>query len=91
MFGVPIPIDSSTIQSVRWDAESRELEVSFKPRGRDTSPTIYVYSNINLDVLNGLLIAESKGRYFHSTIKSRPEKFPFRKVDRVSETTETGS
>lgn len=87
MFGAPIKIESSTIESIRWDATAEQLEVTFRIRPNQAAKSVYVYSNINLEVINGLLNADSKGRYFHNNIKTKPDKHPCHKVVQATATT----
>lgn len=92
MFGVPIRIESSTIESIRWDASALRLEVTFKIRPNQTSKSVYVYSNIDLEVINNFLGADSKGRFFHNNIKTKPDKYPCQKVNSIHiESTDTSS
>lgn len=57
-----IEVESSMICAVRYDEENRLLEVHFNT-GR-----IYCYEDVPPDVYQGLLDAESKGRYMRAYI-----------------------
>ena len=46
----------------------------------DAAPNVYVYKNVTGDDHTALMNAESIGKHFIATIKSQPEKFPFRKM-----------
>ena len=56
-------VDSSQVASVGYDHESQTLEVEF------TSGALYQYFGVPADVYDGLLAAESAGRYLNSSIK----------------------
>lgn len=58
-----IPVESSNIASVGFDADRSTLEVQF------TSGGTYHYLNVPLRVFGELLAAQSKGRYFAEHIK----------------------
>jgi hypothetical protein len=58
-----LPVESSSLASVGYDANSRSLEVQF------VHGAIYVYSDVPLEVFEGLMAAESKGRYLNSNIR----------------------
>jgi hypothetical protein len=67
-----IPVQSSNLASVGYDAESLTLEIEFYHGG------IYQYFGVPQDIYDGLINASSKGKYFHQTIKLGG--FPFQKV-----------
>lgn len=58
-----IPVSSSNLASVGYDAVSKTLFVSFHKGGT------YSYSNVPENVYQGLMNAPSKGRYFAANIK----------------------
>jgi XTP/dITP diphosphohydrolase len=60
-----IPVDSSDIISIGYDAENRLLEVEFH-EGR-----IYQYRNVEPDIHEQLMRADSHGQYFDTFIRSR--------------------
>ncbi|HLD93050.1 MAG TPA: KTSC domain-containing protein [Anaerolineales bacterium] len=64
-------MESTTMISVGYDPEMRTLEIEF------TGGTIYQYLNVPELFFQGLLAAESKGRYFNLVIK--PYGFKYRK------------
>ena len=68
-----IPVESSMIQAVGYDPESAELEVEFH-----TGQT-YRYAGVPRAVYEGLLAAESKGRYMHAHVI---DAYPYRQVSR---------
>jgi KTSC domain len=54
---------SSTITSVEYDDEARELDVTF------TSGKMYRYFNVPLEIYAEFLDAGSKGKFFNDNIK----------------------
>ncbi len=54
---------SSTITSVEYDDEARELDITF------TSGKTYRYYNVPLEIYAELLDAGSKGKFFNDNIK----------------------
>lgn len=58
-----VSVQSSNLQAVAYDADSRKLHVRFKPSG------YYVYSGVPMSVYEGILSAPSKGRYFDVKVK----------------------
>lgn len=65
-----IPVISSTLSSVAYDATTRILELQF------TSGDVYQYRQVPRYRYTELLNAPSKGTYFNLYIKDR---YPFRK------------
>ena len=59
----PIPVTSTTMISVGYDFETRVLEIEF------IDGAIYQYFDVPEELYQGLLNAESKGRYFNLVIK----------------------
>lgn len=59
-----IPVDSSSLKSVGYDASAQTLEVEFQ------HGAVYVYLDVPQDVFEELKAAESKGRFFNSNIRS---------------------
>jgi hypothetical protein len=68
-----IEVDSSMIRAVKYDAEAEELEVWFHTGG------VYVYEEVPPEVYEGLLKADSKGRFMRSVILNA---YPYRRVSR---------
>ncbi len=66
-----VPVSSSQIKSVGYDALHGKMEVQF------STGEIYEYDNVPLSKYEALLDADSVGSLFHSTIKG---KHPHRKV-----------
>ncbi|MCL2659166.1 MAG: KTSC domain-containing protein [Acidobacteriaceae bacterium] len=57
-----IPVSSSNISSVGYDADSQTLEIEFSHGG------VYQYSGVPQGVYEGMMSADSKGKYFHASI-----------------------
>jgi len=60
-----IPVKSSNIRSVGYEASSSTLEVEFNSR------SVYQYLNVPESKYEGLMNAASKGRYLNRNIKVR--------------------
>lgn len=60
-----IPVSSSNLCSVGYDADSQTLEIEFNHGG------VYQYAGVPEGEYEGLVNAGSKGQYFHANIKSR--------------------
>lgn len=56
-------VDSSLIHSIAYDEETRVLEVQFQDSGT------YRYHDVEPQVVEELLNAESRGRYFNDHIR----------------------
>lgn len=65
-----ISVESSMIHAVGYDEENRCLEVVFN-NGR-----VYCYENVPPDMFQGLLNAESKGRYMRAHVI---DMYPYRR------------
>lgn len=63
--------NSSNINKISFDLKTQELLVNFKPNNT------YAYKNIPYYIWEGFITSESKGKYFHSFIKS---KFDYEKI-----------
>jgi hypothetical protein len=66
-----MPVSSSNLSSVGYDAESQTLEIEFHHGG------VYQYAGVPEGEYEGLISAESQGKYFHANIKNR---YPFSKL-----------
>jgi hypothetical protein len=58
-----IYVDSSNIEQVGYDGDTMELHVIFK------DGSLYVYTNVPVQVYEGLLGAASKGSYLNREVK----------------------
>jgi KTSC domain len=63
-----IPIVSSQIAAVGYDAATRELVIKFRASGR-MGEAIYSYDGVPPELATGLIAAESPGAYFHRHIR----------------------
>lgn len=55
-------VESSMIYAVGYDPETETLHVVFNSGGT------YIYENVPQDIYDGLMAAESKGRYMHAYV-----------------------
>lgn len=60
-----VPVSSTNIRSVGYDAESLILEVEFN------GGAVYQYQGVPQAEFDGLMAAASKGSYFHANIRNR--------------------
>lgn len=58
-----IKVDSSQLEAVAYDAENKVLQVEFK------GGSVYEYENVEPSIHEGLMKAESIGRFFNQNIK----------------------
>ena len=65
--------ESSNILQTTYFPASNLLYISFQRGG------VYSYANVTEALYEEFKTAESHGKFFISTIKSQPEKYPFRK------------
>lgn len=79
------PVVSSQITSIGYDPATKKLEIEFPGRGEKPG-SVYEYDNVDQETHDGFFKPEadgsprSIGRYFGQTIKSAPDKFPYRKL-----------
>ena len=66
-----ISVNSSNVSSVGYDANSQTLEIEFNNGG------VYQYSGVPESVYEGMMGADSKGKYFHANIKNT---YPYSKL-----------
>lgn len=62
-----MPVQSSSVETIGYDAETGELHVSFKGTGK------YVYQRVPKHVYESLMISGSKGNFLHHNIKGNFE------------------
>jgi hypothetical protein len=60
------PVDSSSIELVAYEAETKRLYIRFRDSGE-----AYVYRDVPPLAYTGLMLADSKGRYLNRSIKPR--------------------
>lgn len=65
------PLASSSIASVGYDGEAAALELAFHSGG------VYRYDDVPREVYEGLLRADSKGRFFHDHVRGE---FDYRRL-----------
>lgn len=70
-------VKSSQIEAIGHDEASNTLAIQFK------GGATYHYANIKKFAFDGMLSAESVGKFFATYIKSRPDDFPFTRQPRV--------
>ncbi len=63
------PVDSSNIEATRYDRETGTLGIRFRNGG------VYSYRGVPAEIAQGLVQAESPGRFFHSMIRGAYESF----------------
>lgn len=66
-----ILVNSSNVSSVGDHADSQTLEIEFNSGG------VYQYSGVPESVYEGMMGADSKGKYFHANIKNT---YPYSKL-----------
>ncbi len=67
------PVTSSQIHAVGYDEPTKTLTVQFKSKGGPGST--YTYSGVPAEVHQGLMGAESKGKFFGERIKKAGFKY----------------
>ena len=63
------PVESSAIRSVGYDSERHTLDVEFQ------SGAVYRYFDVPVAVHQGLVAAESRGRYYDEAVKKQGFRF----------------
>ena len=66
------PVESSNIASIGYDPTSKILAIEFKSGG------CHHYAGVTPEVYAGFLSADSKGKFFHATVRG---KFDSRKLE----------
>ena len=69
-----MPVKSSNIESIGYDADKRELHVKFKSGGH------YIYEEVESTVRTSAMAADSIGGFLHSNVIRGPKKYKYRKV-----------
>ena len=65
-------VQSSALEQVSYDERAHTLCATFRETGRT-----YLYQDVPQELYDGLIFAESLGRYFNTHIQGR---FPFREI-----------
>lgn len=60
-----IPVSSSNLKSIGYDADTRILEIEFQ------TGAVYRYFQVPESEYKGLMSAVSHGKYFHANIRNR--------------------
>lgn len=60
-----IPVSSSNLSSIGYDADTQTLEIEFQHGG------VYQYPGVPESEYEGLMHADSQGKYFHANIKNK--------------------
>lgn len=58
------PVTSTDILSIGYDTDNQTLEIEFI-RG-----AVYQYSGVPPSIYDGIMMADSKGKFFHANIKN---------------------
>ena len=58
-------VSSSNIASIGYDKDNKILEIEFN------DGSVYQYSGVPSDEHDGIMSADSKGKYLHANIKNR--------------------
>jgi hypothetical protein len=61
-----VAVDSTSIASIGYDPQSRELEIEFRQSG-----DVYRYSGVSAAEHGGFVAAESKGSYLNQVFKAK--------------------
>lgn len=77
-------VESTTLRSVGYEPAEGILELEF------TSGAVYQYFDVPVSVWQGLLRAESKGKYFNREIRDDYSALPVRASQRGSRTRRAG-
>jgi len=59
------PVSSSNITAIGYDSDGQILEIEFN------NGAVYAYSGVPPGEHEGIMSADSKGRYMHANIKNR--------------------
>lgn len=70
-----VPVASSNITAIGLDDDG--LIVEFKGGGR------YRYANVTPDTFAAFVASESKGKWFASEIKAKPDAYPVEKLPKL--------
>jgi hypothetical protein len=65
-------VQSSALEQVSYDEAAHTLCATFRDTGRT-----YIYRDVPQELYDGLIFAESLGRYFNAHIRDH---FPFREI-----------
>lgn len=78
-----MPVESSQIHSIGYDAESETLAVRFKDRKTSAPTSLYHYTGFTQANFDALKTADSLGSHFYKHIKPFPERFPYVCIEKM--------
>ncbi|WP_321789335.1 KTSC domain-containing protein [Burkholderia pyrrocinia] len=78
-----LPVESSQIHSIGYDAESETLAVRFKDRKTGAPTSLYHYSGFTQANFDALKTADSIGSHFYKNIKPHDDRFPYVCVEKM--------
>ncbi|WP_205168928.1 KTSC domain-containing protein [Burkholderia sp. LMG 13014] len=78
-----LPVESSQIHSIGYDAESETLAVRFKDRKTAAPTSLYHYTGFTQANFDALKTADSLGSHFYKHIKPFPERFPYVCIEKM--------
>lgn len=67
-----IPVQSSMIDALGYNPDTRELVVQFSAKNEDSEPSYYSYQNVDPHTVTLVLFAESVGKAFIEHVKNKP-------------------
>lgn len=74
------PVESSQIDAVGYDADTKTLAVRFKNRSKTPKPlVVYHYPNVEQAFFDKLMEADSKGKFIGENVVKA--KLPFTKLE----------
>lgn len=62
-----VPVESTSIKSIAYDAQTREMEVQFHKGDQ----RLYHFYGVPPDVFQEFALSDSKGSFYHQHIKDR--------------------
>lgn len=77
-----IPVQSSQVVTIGYDATSKEMDVEFKPfkpKAGEPNP-VYRYQNVTPQIYAAIITGESIGREINQRIKKFPDRHPYKKL-----------
>ena len=66
-----IPVQSSNVSSFAYDYTERSLFVKFLAKGKNTSEPTYVYHDVEPEIYDAFIAADSKGKFVWSHLRDR--------------------
>ncbi|KGV27694.1 KTSC domain-containing protein [Burkholderia pseudomallei] len=78
-----LPVESSQIHSIGYDAETETLAVRFKDRKTNAPTSLHHYTGFTLANFDALKTADSLGSHFYKHIKPFPDRFPYECIEKM--------